>query len=206
MSDREIDAQFDAIVARWDDEAPPPPCPRTVQDITTAYAALTRDEPSKPDEPSEPSEPEETTRPDPLGDRDGTEDAVTGGRVAAAGPVPSVPSVPTTAPAPGGGTGSDIGPAAAESWRQGPSIDAEDDHFEPGPVSLPPGEDIGYWGALLGLVGGPLLLLWVALSSPFHAGWWVLGGIALFLGGFGLLVLRQPAHRDPFDDDDGARV
>ena len=191
MSDREIDAQFDAIVARWDDEAAPPPKPRTVQDITTAYAALTRDEP------------DETARPEPVEDRDGGEDTVTDGRVAAAGPVSSEPP---TAPAPGRGTEPGVEPAAAESWRQGPSIDAEDDHFEPGPVSLPPGEDIGYWGALLGLVGGPLLLLWVALSSPFHAGWWVLGGITLFLGGFGLLVLRQPAHRDPFDDDDGARV
>jgi hypothetical protein len=192
MSDREIDAQFDAIVARWDDEAPSPPKPRTVQDITTAYAALTRDEP------------DETTRPEPVGDPDGAEDVVPGGRVAATGPGSA--AAPLPAATPDGDTEPDVEPAPAESWRQGPSIDAEDDHFEPGPVSLPPGEDIGYWGALLGLVGGPLLLLWVALSSPFHAGWWVLGGITLFLGGFGLLVLRQPAHRDPFDDDDGARV
>ncbi|KGN31747.1 hypothetical protein N798_08080 [Knoellia flava TL1] len=93
-----------------------------------------------------------------------------------------------------------------EAWRAGPSIDDEDDHFEPPEVQLPPGEDIGYWGALLGLVGGPLLLLWVVVSEPFYGGWWTLGAILLFFGGFGLLVMRQPKDRDPFDDDNGARV
>ena len=125
---------------------------------------------------------------------------------AADGVAGRVPAEPTATAAPAPAPVADTEPAEHEAWRQGPSIDAEDDHFEPGPVQLPPGEDIGYWGSILGLVGGPLLLLWVALASPFHAGWWILGGIALFLGGFGLLVLRQPAHRDPFDDDDGARV
>lgn len=187
MSDRDIDAQFDAIVARWDDEAPQPPKPRTVQDITTAYAALTRAEPDPATRPDTDEDPEAVTSPDGV-----------------AGDKRTEPAAVTPAPAPA--PPSDAEPAEPESWRQGPSIDAEDDHFEPGPVQLPPGEDIGYWGAILGLVGGPLLLLWVALASPFHAGWWILGGIALFLGGFGLLVLRQPAHRDPFDDDDGARV
>ena len=174
MSDRDIDAQFAAIVAHWDDAAPQPPKPRTVQDITSAYAALTR------------AEPDPATAPDPDDAATDT-DAVTGS--------PSDPAV----------MGAPTAPAEQEAWRQGPSIDAEDDHFEPGPVALPPGEDIGYWGAVVGLVGGPLLLLWVALASPFHAGWWILGAIALFLGGFGLLVLRQPAHRDPYDNDDGAR-
>jgi hypothetical protein len=177
MSDRDIDAQFDAIVARWDDDAPQLPKPRTVQDITSAYAALSR------------SEPDPAPQPDPVEDVNETAAATEG---PAAAVTPDVVA--------------DDEPLGHESWRQGPSIDAEDDHFEPGPVQLPPGEDLGYWGTILGMVGGPLLLLWVALTSPFHAGWWILGGIALFLGGFGLLVMRQPSHRDPFDDDDGARV
>ncbi len=175
MSDRDIDAQFDAIVARWDDDAPQPPKPRTVQDITSAYAALSRPE-TEPATRPEPDEPEASAVDEPA-DTHAAPDVV-----------------------------ADEDPVEPESWRRGPSIDAEDDHFEPGPVQLPPGEDIGYWGTILGLVGGPLLLVWVALSSPFHAGWWVLGGITLFLGGFGLLVMRQPKHRDPYDDDDGARV
>ena len=185
MSERDIDAQFDAIVAHWDDDAPQPPKPRTVQDITTAYAALTR------------TEPDDTTRPDPAADVDRDADPAAIAPVRPAVPVQPVESVEPVEP---------VEPLAPEAWRQGPAVDAEDEHFEPGPVQLPPGEDIGYWGAVVGLVGGPLLLLWVALASPFSAGWWILGGITLFLGGFGLLVLRQPAHRDPFDDDDGARV
>lgn len=191
MSDRDIDAQFDAIVARWDDAAPQPPAPRTVQDITSAYDALSRpeaDPATRPDESA--AEPEVESAAEPAADA--TPEVVPRA-------VPSAPAAPA-------GPAEDPAEPEPESWRQGPSIDAEDDHFEPGPVQLPPGEDIGYWGTILGLVGGPLLLLWVALSSPFHAGWWILGGIALFLGGFGLLVMRQPAHRDPYDDDDGARV
>ncbi|MEO7267980.1 MAG: hypothetical protein ABIW49_02110 [Knoellia sp.] len=177
MSERDIDAEFDAIVARWDDDSPQLPKPRTVQDITTAYAALSRPEPTSPepvaenDEPTEPEaaapEVEKFVDPEPLA------------------------LAPTAPP---------------EVWREGPSIDAEDDdHFEPGPVQLPPGEDLGYWGAIAGLVGGPLLMIWIALTGPFHRGWWILGAIVLFLGGFALLVMRSPKLRDPHDDD-GARV
>ena len=186
MNDRDIDAEFDAIVARWDEatDAPPespspaaptppaappvaPPKPRTVQDITSAYAALSRREPDAPAPVGEPTP--------------GSDGPGTGEPASADGEEP-------------------------EAWRAGPSIDDEDDHFEPPAVQLPPGEDIGYWGALLGLVGGPLLLLWVVLSEPFYAGWWTLGAILMFFGGFGLLVMRQPKDRDPFDDDNGARV
>lgn len=174
MSERDIDAEFDAIVARWDDAPPQLPKPRTVQDITTAYAALSRPETPSPEPVDETAESAQTeVEPEKVVDA-GTA-AVT----------------PTEAP---------------EVWREGPSIDAEDeDHFEPGPVQLPPSEDIGYWGAIVGLVGGPLLMLWIALTGPFYRGWWILGSIALFLGGFALLVMRSPRLRDPHDDD-GARV
>lgn len=98
-------------------------------------------------------------------------------------------------------------------WRapQGPTIDEildqeEEEGFTPPPVALPPAEDLHYWGALTALVTGPLLILWVAFGQPFYATWWLLLGIALCAGGFGLLVLRAPHHRDPDDDDSGARV
>lgn len=196
MNDRDIDAEFDAIVARWDEatDAPPespspaaptppvtppapPPKPRTVQDITSAYAALSRREPDAPA---------------PVGEPTAGSDGPVAGDVGS-GDVTSRES----------DAGEGEGP---EAWRAGPSIDDEDDHFEPPAVQLPPGEDIGYWGALLGLVGGPLLLLWVVVSEPFYGGWWTLGAILMFFGGFGLLVMRQPKDRDPFDDDNGARV
>ncbi|MDT0214839.1 hypothetical protein Q9R29_13175 [Rothia sp. ARF10] len=204
MNDRDIDAEFDAIVARWDEatDAPPespsphaptapadpaappvaPPKPRTVQDITSAYAALSRREPDAPAPVGEPTPVSDGPAAGDLGSRD-------------AGPREVGPREV------GSGEGEE-----PEAWRAGPSVDDEDDHFEPPAVQLPPGEDIGYWGALLGLVGGPLLLLWVIVSEPFYGGWWTLGAILLFVGGFGLLVMRQPKDRDPFDDDNGARV
>lgn len=184
MSERDIDAEFDAIIARWDDAEVEPPKPRTVQDITTAYAAL-----SRPETPS----PEPVVESDDAAEPDAE-------KPEAAWPVAPVEKVVDAEPA------APVFKEAPEAWREGPSIDAEDDdHFEPGPVQLPPSEDLGYWGAIVGLVGGPLLMVWIALTGPFHRGWWILGSIVLFLGGFALLVMRSPRLRDPHDDD-GARV
>jgi hypothetical protein len=73
-------------------------------------------------------------------------------------------------------------------------------------VALPPGEDLHYWGAVAGLVLGPVMVLYVVFARPFHATWWLLAGIAAIVLGFGLLVLRAPRERDPFDSDDGSRV
>ncbi len=92
------------------------------------------------------------------------------------------------------------GTGAAAAERAGD----DDEHFEPPPVELPPQEDLHFWGAVVGLVAGPLCLLYVAMARPFHSTRWFLAGIALSLLGFGLLVLRQPRSRD--DDDDGARL
>lgn len=86
-------------------------------------------------------------------------------------------------------------------------LDDEDDHFEPGPVApLPPQEDLQFWGIIVGLVAGPLLLLWLVLFRPAVSGWWTLGALGLTVGGFVLLVLRQPHSRDEDDPDNGARV
>ena len=179
MSERDIDAEFDAIIAHWDDDALAPPKPRTVQDITAAYAALSRPE---------------TDSPEPVVEPEPTE------------PEPTEPVAQAPEPVPENETAGAALRIPAEAWREGPSVDAEDDdHFEPAPVQLPPGEDLGYWGAILGLVGGPLLMVCVAVTGPFYRGWWILGSIVLFLGGFALLVMRSPHHRDPYDDD-GARV
>ena len=177
MSERDIDAEFDAIVSRWDDDTPQPPKPRTVQDITTAYAAL-----SRPETPS----------PEPVDES--TDDATPADREVEGARTAREPQVRREQGEP------------PEAWREGPSIDAEDDdHFEPGPVQLPPSEDIGYWGAIVGLVGGPLLMVWIALTGPFYRGWWILGSIVLFLGGFAPARHASPRLRDPHDDD-GARV
>lgn len=85
-----------------------------------------------------------------------------------------------------------------------PADDPDEGHFEPPEVELPPQEDLHYWGAVGGLVIGPLLLLWVVFARPFYSGWWLLASFTLMIGGFALLVLRQPKDRD--EDDDGVRL
>ncbi|KGN38860.1 hypothetical protein [Knoellia subterranea] len=196
MSERDIDAEFDAIVAHWDDDADRLPKPQTVQDITTAYTALSRSEPTAP-EPDAATDAAD-------GDGDGDADADAQSDLSDVTAPHAGPPAVTEPTALGAGTTPDEA-GAPGAWRAGPSIDDEDDHFEPGPVQLPPGEDLGYWGAIVGLVGGPLLMVWIAVTGPFYRGWWILGSIVLFLGGFGLLVMRQPKHRN-LEDDDGARV
>lgn len=98
-------------------------------------------------------------------------------------------------------------------WRgaTGPSLlddapDDPDDDFVPAPVNLPPSEDLHYWGSVIGLVLGPILVLYVAIAKPFYSTWWLLAGLGLCVGGFVLLVLRSPRTGDHEDDDSGARV
>jgi hypothetical protein len=82
----------------------------------------------------------------------------------------------------------------------------DEEHFEPPPVSLPPQEDLHFWGAVIGLVAGPLMLLYVVFARPFHSTRWFVASVVVSLLGFALLILRQPTHRDPTSGDDGARV
>jgi hypothetical protein len=85
--------------------------------------------------------------------------------------------------------------------------DDDDAHFQPGPTApLPPQEDLQFWGIVVGLVAGPLLLLWLVLFRPDVSGWWTVAALGLTVGGFVLLVLRQPQSRDENDPDNGARL
>ena len=59
---------------------------------------------------------------------------------------------------------------------------------------------------VIGLVAGPLMLLYVVFARPFHSTRWFVASVVVSLLGFALLVLRQPAHRDPTSGDDGARI
>lgn len=102
-------------------------------------------------------------------------------------------------------------PEAADDEPQAPPAELvdrdEEEHFEPGPTApLPPQEDIHFWGIVVGLVVGPVLVLWLVLFRPNVSGWWTLAALALTVGGFVLLVLRQPHDRDENDPDNGARV
>ena len=80
------------------------------------------------------------------------------------------------------------------------SEDEDDDEFRPEPVVLPPQEDLHFWGIVVGLVGGGLLLLYVALTGASTSSLWFLAALGLFVGGFALLILRQPRERDTTDD------
>jgi len=85
-----------------------------------------------------------------------------------------------------------------------PGADEDDDDFQPEPVRLPPQEDLHFWGIVVGLLGGGLLLLYVALTGASTSSWWFLAAVILFVGGFALLILRQPRERD--STDDGTRL
>jgi hypothetical protein len=192
MDERDVDARFASIVARWDGPVPD------------------ADEPPADDAPEHPTaEPAaaEVTDGDPAEDT-GEADA---GEPAAP---PVTPRSPWVNPSP---LDVVVPPSA---WRAAQEPDAEtaaaaaaaeealaeDEHFEPPEVVLPPQEDLHFWGAVIGLVAGPLMLLWVVFARPSHTTRWFVVSVIVSLVGFGLLVLRQPKHRDPTSGDDGARV
>lgn len=80
----------------------------------------------------------------------------------------------------------------------------EDDHFVPPPVPPLPAGDLHFWAILVGLVGGPLLVVLSAVVPVLDTGWAGLGA-ALTVAGFVLLVLRQPRDRGS-GGDWGAQV
>ena len=188
MSDKDVDAQFADIVAHWDDVAAPP------EAQPPGYAAPTRPEGTAPTPPA--SEPAEQPGDDPK-DQPGSQPTDLGLGI---NPPPEIGFVVWR--------GSSA-PAGHEDDTHDELVDSEDDeeHFHPGPTApLPPQEDLQFWGIIVGLVAGPLLLLWLVIFHPAVSGWWTLGALGLSIGGFVLLVMRQPHSRDEDDPDNGARI
>lgn len=197
------DSQFAAIIAHWDD----------------ALAAI-------PDEERSASTPE-IRRPTnrsvpPLREQGADLDA---GASAAPGASPTfdvpapggpgshrrsrgVPAVPPS-PAPPGEPAEDAPQPAAASesgWRSYEAVDDPDDeHYVPPPPRPLPRHDPTFYGALVGMVFGPLLMLYLVLFDRDAGTLWISAAIVLTLGGFALLVLRQPRRRS-HDGDDGARL
>lgn len=190
MDERDVDARFASIVSAWDGPLP------------TGEEDLDEDAPEAGPEggPESGAHESDPVEPTPPGPEQGRPPWVNPSPLDVVVP-PSVWRGPTV-PEPGA---SGV-PAEGAAGEVPPGADADDEHFEPPPVTLPPQEDLHFWGAVIGLVAGPLILLWVALARPFYTGRWFAAGVVLSLVGFGLLVLRQPRHRDPTDGDDGARV
>lgn len=182
MPDKDVDEQFAAIMAHWQEEAigldpsgdpedprrpdrqrwPAPPAPGPAERLGPAEAAQPAGEDHAPD-----------------------------GRPDLAAPPQPTPPQPTP-------------PVLGAAWRQHHPVE-EELHFEPPPPApLPPAEDKHFWTMLSALVGGPLLFLYLLLFNRDGNGWWMTFAILISVAGFVLLVLRQPAVRD--DGDDGIRL
>ncbi len=105
---------------------------------------------------------------------------------------PAPPPTPADIPAP-------------QAWRAHEVDDELEEHFEPPPIAPLPAGDLQFWGILVGMCGGPLLLLYLIFFNRDAGSSWMLTAIGLSVGGFVLLVSRLPRdHQD--DDDDGARL
>jgi len=94
---------------------------------------------------------------------------------------------------------------AAQPWRGHEVDDQDEEHFEPPPVTPLPAGDLAFWAIIVGMCGGPLLLLYLVFFNPDPSSYWILIAIAMSVGGFALLVSRMPGHHGD-DDDDGARL
>lgn len=196
MNERDLDAEFERIVAGWGDVAPEP----------------TRDRrsPAGPDsgDPTRPADPGDAAAPAPAPEAEGP------------GAPPPPPPPPAASAASAGRLGLPIAPGAGHTWRGSArpsddddavletvaSSDPDGDHFvPPTDPDLPSAEDDPmFWAIVVGLAGGLALLLYVTLFDRDGSGWWVVTSLTMIGVGFVLLVLRGGTERDPTDD--GTRV
>jgi hypothetical protein len=217
VSDRDLDAEFARIIAGWDEEAPDP-VPRAATVDSTDGAG--------PADPVAPADAVDGT-PSALG-TGGTEGTAGAEGVApaeqpepapapdqagpgsASGPAgPAGPAGPSSPPSASGLLELPIAPTTSHAWRGSTPLrddtgDVVDDgeHFvPPSEIDLPSAEtDPMFWAIVGGLVGGPLLLLYVLFFDRDGSGWWVVTALTMIVVGFVLLVLRGGNERDPFDD------
>lgn len=178
--ERDVDAIFESIVARWDDPPAPDPQGTAPDDETEAPRRQTTGDVHLPSSDAATTQPPED-------------------------PEPSADLPPSPDPVP---WRTDPTNSVAEALLRDddtPGVADDDEGFTPAPPApLPPTSDRLFWGAIVGLVLGPLGLLWIALARP--GGFWpTFLVIALIIGGFTCLYLRQPTDRG-YDPDQGARV
>ncbi len=192
MSDRDVDAEFADIIARWDEVESLP----DRADPTGSGSASDSVPGPVPDSPD--------SSPDP-----GLDPAAGGTATGVNAPLHSSVNPPPTRPFVVWRGAEQPDPADPESVPEPAELMDldDDDHFEPGPTApLPPQEDLQFWGIIVGLVAGPLLLLWLVLFRPDVSDWWTIGALGLTVLGFVLLVFRQPHSKGEDDPDNGARV
>ena len=215
MPDKDVDEQFAAIMAHWDDvalgidpvgdpladegegtdgESAPTGGPRDGSDLgrspgtdDAAPRSATVAEPGPPSEamnarPTAPTLPPAPPNPAPPAD------GKTPGPTTAPGPLPD----------------DDAPPVIGSGWRQHDPPDVEEHFVPPPPAPLPSADDKHFWLMLVGLIGGPLLFLYLILFARDGNGWWMMFALGMAIAGFVLLVLRQPTQRD--ENDDGVRL
>jgi hypothetical protein len=205
MSDKDVDAQFADIIAHWNDA---PVEPERAPRPTAAEPAGDHD-PAGP-APDVPGPDGTSSRtPPPPASPPTSPPLASAPESARTTPPPRPPG--QQGPLPGGfrfQPPPDLPPADAEpveppaSWRSPEPVEGHEEHFEPGPTAPLPAGDLQFWGILTGLVGGPLLLLFLVLFNREGNPLWMLLAVGITVAGFGLLVQRLPRHRD--EDDDGA--
>lgn len=192
MSERNVDAEFDAIVARWDDpsnvfsgdrpEAVNEPIARLDPPVTSSWVTRVDDDPQ--DHPR-PEAGDESAR------RAGGDHPLT--------PVRRLkPINPAFEPPPAD--------PIEQSWRGYEPAEPDDTFVPPPPAPMPKaGADPTFWTITACLTLGPFLLMVLAVTGGLGRGWLVTIGGVLTAVGFILLVLRLPSG-DTSDGDDGARV
>ncbi|MDC5696727.1 hypothetical protein OO014_05615 [Intrasporangium calvum] len=185
MNDRDLEAEFERIVAGWDTEAPDP------QESAAPPSASVPDPTPAPEEPADPAT---GTASSPEG-QGGTS---TGGFKDAGLNLPIAPTA--------GHVWRASEPTRDDVDELLEAGETDEDHFTPPTeMDLPTAEeDPMFWAIVGGLGGGTLLLLYVLFFDRGGSGWWIVTAISMIVVGFVLLVLRGGTERDPFDD--GTRV
>lgn len=208
MNDRELDAEFERIISGWDDEAYDPHARPAGSDEDGGAG-----ESAAPAGDTAGPAPDAGPQPTATGEAAGRQ---TSDPAALPEPVPDArPDAPADHSA--GGLSLSIAPMTPHVWRGSPvqggdadttvdDTEPDDGHFEPPTLTdLPNAEDDPmFWAIVVGLGGGPLLLLYLLIFDREGSGWWVATALAMTVVGFVLLVLRGGNERDPFDD--GTRV
>ena len=187
MAEKDVDEQFAAIMAHWDDVA------LGLDPYGDPHPDLAPDPTAEPTEGKTPNDAPIARAPEIRRIRDVTDlpdlpDSVVGPDDVRADdrvvddPIEDVEDV-------------------VESW----DVESDEPHYTPPPPApLPPSEDKHFWLMIVALVAGPLLFLYLLLFNRDGNGWWMVFALLVSIAGFVLLVLRQPLDRD--DDDDGIRL
>jgi len=92
---------------------------------------------------------------------------------------------------------------APQVWRSHEVDDEDEEHFEPLPLAPLPVGDLQFWAIIAGMVGGPLMLVYLVFFNRDAGSYWMFTAIAMSVAGFALLISRLPGHDE---DDDGARL